>query len=117
MACERVKPTYKITVQTLFVYNTTDRVRSNSKDSVLCMAAAFFELWQVLVSVAVGQISSPSTSALPSVIIPPMQNSHVRSSATALQSLISDNAIKKTVNHHFFIFCSSVALPFYFVVH
>jgi len=74
---------FKITVQNLFVYNKTDEVLSNSKDSGLCLAAARFELWQVVVNVAVREISSASTSALPSVIIPLIQNSHVRSSATA----------------------------------
>jgi hypothetical protein len=86
--------TYKITVHALFVYNTTDRIRSNSKDSGLCLAEALFKLWQVVVNVAVGQISSPSISALPSVIIPPIQNSHIRSSATDLYNLISDNVMK-----------------------
>jgi hypothetical protein len=66
------------------------RVRSNSKDFGFCLAAALFELWQVVQNMAVGQISSPRTSALQSVIIPPIHNSHIRSSATALHSLISD---------------------------
>lgn len=96
---------FKITVQNLFVYNKTDEVLSNSKDSGLCLAAARFELWQVVVNVAVREISSASTSALPSVIIPLIQNSHVRSSATAQHSLISENVLKQTVNNHFFTFC------------
>jgi hypothetical protein len=69
---------YKITVQTLFAYSITERVLSNSQDSGFCLAAARFELWQVVVNVAVGQISSPSTSALPSVIILLIQNSNIR---------------------------------------
>jgi len=81
------------------------------------LAAAHFEIWQVVVNVAARHSSSPSTPVLPSIVIPLIQNSHIRSSATAIQSLISDNVVKQTFTDHFFICCSSIALPWHLRVH
>jgi hypothetical protein len=108
---------YKITVQTLLVHNITNRNRSMSKVSGFYLAENCLESWQVVVNVAVGQFSSPSTSALLSIITALIQHTQIRSSATALHNLISDNAFKQTANNHFFIFCSSIALARYFDVH
>jgi hypothetical protein len=67
-----------ITFQTLFVYSTTDRVCLSSKASGLFLAEDRVEFWQVVVSVAVGQFSSPSISALPCIITPLIHHSHIR---------------------------------------